>query len=84
MMKLGEHTQPESRNDLIERTTNLLNDQGQLSRQASSSILAGLDRDVALRGSAHGFDVFGCVNDLAVDGGDGGGEGFGGGGFVGL
>ena len=80
-----EHTQPKRGNNLIKRTTNLLNNQGQLSRQSRSSSLAGLDRDIALhlRG-AHGFDIVGCVDDLGVDGSDGGGEGCGGGGFVGF
>ena len=84
-MRKGEHTQPESRNDFIERTADFLNDESQLSRQAGSSILACLDRDVAaLRGGAHGFDVVGGADDEAVDGGDGGGEGCAGGGFVGF
>ena len=78
---MGEHTQTKCSNDLIKRTTNLLNNQCQFSRQPGSSILALLnDRGhVALRKS---LDVGGRVDDEAVDGSDGGGEGRGGGGVV--
>ena len=74
MIGMGERTQTKRSNDLIERPANLLNDKRHLSRQAGSSILAGLDRDIALRRGAQGFDVVGCGDDEAVDGRDQGSE----------
>lgn len=86
----GQHTQPQRSNNLIQRPSNLLNNQRQLSRQAARSSLARLNhRDVVFvalgfRGGAHGFDVAGGADDEAVDGGDLRGEGRCSGGFVGF
>ena len=77
----GKHTQPQRRNNLIQRPTNLLNNQRQLSRQARRRSLARLNQSniifiaLGLLGGAHGFDVVGGRDDEVVDGCDLGGEG---------